>query len=460
MAANLGCRERTAEHPAAHGREDALADVDPDTAPFAAVLRAVEVHEAGPQRPIGGIAGFHFRADGHGRTAVPNWTQPPVEGSLTAMMMKSILPALALLAAFPAAAQETADQTTTAAKPETAAPKPPKTVSGPAFVHDGDTIYIDGKGHRLFGISAPEMDAAGGLEARTVLDDTLAAGGGQVECSLTGRKTFNRPVAICRSGDRDLAVAVLQSGWAVTWRSYLYGRGSTPDLAADYWAAETAARAAGIGLWAKPADDRWWDSWWFEIGKTFLTIAGAVVGFYLAADFNYTRNRRLQERARQGEAVSLAIAFASEFGVRMSLLESMLKGLQNPTTAPSGMPEFDDFLKISLDPMQTYEALRPRLTILEPDVVNKVVSAHSLHDTLKAMTDDLKDTYAPGRSGIPATMVTILKNAVTLALEEFRGATQKLEGVYSVADDVKPTSLRKRLITAAKRMLRKAGRAD
>jgi endonuclease YncB( thermonuclease family) len=42
------------------------------------------------------------------------------------------------------------------------------TLSGSAYVHDGDTIYIDRQPIRLAGIDAEELDEPHGIAARTI----------------------------------------------------------------------------------------------------------------------------------------------------------------------------------------------------------------------------------------------------------------------------------------------------
>ncbi len=169
---------------------------------------------------------------------------------------------------------------------------------GWAVATDGDTLELVQDAHaeadfyaapargaerpvtiRLFGVSAPEHDAPGGLFARAALDDLLTGGalpdaalpardnfraGGPVACVATGGTTYKRPVAVCRvdspsgagAGDapafRDLGEGLLRLGAAVTFRRYLRDR---PALAAAYLRAEAAARRDGLGLWsAIPAD--------------------------------------------------------------------------------------------------------------------------------------------------------------------------------------------------------------
>lgn len=272
-----------------------------------------------------------------------------------------------------------------AAPPEAAPAKAPKTVSGPAFVHDGDTIYIGGKGHRLFGISAPEMDMPGGLEARTVLDDLLAEEGDVVDCSLTGRKTYNRPVVICTAGGRDLAAAVLAAGRAVTWRSYLHGRGSDPAIAADYMAAEAAARSAGLGLWGRSSETAWHQTALWELVKLLAPVLTAFAAFWFAAEHNFKKNRRLQELARNHEKFGLSSAIAAEVWRMIEFINGFLDCYDDNgklrVTADQGRYARRDFLPPHA---RIYEANLAKITLLEPVTI---AALEELHDSLREIRE-------------------------------------------------------------------------
>lgn len=102
-------------------------------------------------------------------------------------------------------------------------PKPPHVV-GPARVIDGDTIDIRGTHVRLEGISAPELKERGGPEAR----DALAAliGKAEVYCALSGRRSYEREVAVCfpERGSPihgiDLGGRMVSEGWALPCPRY------------------------------------------------------------------------------------------------------------------------------------------------------------------------------------------------------------------------------------------------
>lgn len=123
---------------------------------------------------------------------------------------------------------------------------------------DGDTLVIGAKHVRLHGIDAPERDqtcrrsdgssydcgrvAAAHLR-REVADHVP-------DCARLYRDLYQRQIAICTIGGRDVADIMVRSGWALDVPVYSGGR---------YAAAEAEARAARRGLWAGAFDEpvRW-----------------------------------------------------------------------------------------------------------------------------------------------------------------------------------------------------------
>jgi endonuclease YncB( thermonuclease family) len=115
-------------------------------------------------------------------------------------------------------------------------------------IADGDTIEIGGQRIRLQGIDAPELhqecrDASGrswpcGRRAQSELRRLIE--NGSVQCEQRTKDRFNRSVAVCRAGGRDLGEAMVRSGFAFAY----------PDWASPYGAAETDARSRKAGVWA------------------------------------------------------------------------------------------------------------------------------------------------------------------------------------------------------------------
>lgn len=130
--------------------------------------------------------------------------------------------------------------------------KPPlrtgESFSGRPRVVDGDSLELAGHRVRLFGIDAPESmqdcrDARGrfyacGRAARDAL--AQAIGSQNVSCAPVG-ESYDRDVAVCTAGGRDLSEAMVRSGHALELRRHSRGR---------YSDAEREARSARRGLWA------------------------------------------------------------------------------------------------------------------------------------------------------------------------------------------------------------------
>lgn len=134
---------------------------------------------------------------------------------------------------------------------EPPASPPPRTgdaITGRPRVVDGDSLEVAGHHIRLFGVDAPERsqdcrDAKGQTSAcgREARDRLAAAIGGQsVTCTPVG-ESYNRDVAVCTAGGRDLSEAMVRSGHALELRQHSRGR---------YAEAEREARTARRGLWA------------------------------------------------------------------------------------------------------------------------------------------------------------------------------------------------------------------
>jgi len=138
------------------------------------------------------------------------------------------------------------------------------TVTGTAHVIDGDTIAIGAARIRLHGVDAPETGQRCELtdgrswrcdEAAT---DALAAmtEGRQISCDVRDVDAYGRLVSVCHAGGLDVGQVLVEDGLA--WAFVRYSE--------DYLSAETAAQAAGLGIWrggARPTTpwdyraDRW-----------------------------------------------------------------------------------------------------------------------------------------------------------------------------------------------------------
>jgi endonuclease YncB( thermonuclease family) len=122
-----------------------------------------------------------------------------------------------------------------------------RSLEGRVTVNDGDSITLGVERIRLRGIDAPEFDqtcrrgAADypcGRRARESLSALI--GGRPVTCSGWQRDKYDRLLAQCTAGGRDLNRSQVEAGWAIA-----YG---------GYEAEEGAARGKGAGLWAGSFD--------------------------------------------------------------------------------------------------------------------------------------------------------------------------------------------------------------
>lgn len=127
----------------------------------------------------------------------------------------------------------------------------PANVSGPAEVIDGDSLVIAGERIRLVGIDAPEgrqmcervgpLGHAGrpadwpcGRESADRLRRLI--GPRSVLCDVEDVDKYDRLLAVCRVGGRDINRWMVENGWAVS-----YGR---------HRRLERAAERARRGIWA------------------------------------------------------------------------------------------------------------------------------------------------------------------------------------------------------------------
>lgn len=131
--------------------------------------------------------------------------------------------------------------------PQTQTPTPTLLV-GRASIIDGDTIEIQGKRIRLFGMDAPESrqvcrdedghDYRCGQRAALALADKI--GRRTVSCDPKDVDRYGRIVAVCKSGGEDLNGWLVREGLAVAYRRF----------SMDYVPMEDAARSAKRGIWA------------------------------------------------------------------------------------------------------------------------------------------------------------------------------------------------------------------
>ena len=130
----------------------------------------------------------------------------------------------------------------------------PSTITGTATITDGDTIKVDGTKVRLSGYDTPERRSmCGRTDVYEAASDALAGfiGSKDVNCKLTGDKTYDRFVGTCSVNGKDLGAFMVESGWGRDWPKFSDGK---------YAAAEKKARKAKSGLWGLNCSDSLWGS--------------------------------------------------------------------------------------------------------------------------------------------------------------------------------------------------------
>ena len=159
----------------------------------------------------------------------------------------------------------------TATRPRS--PAPPENerltqgVAGVGRVVDGDTLRLEGRTYRLWGVDAPELiqvcqrDGQGyacGREAAAYLRMLLAPEPGLAESATAGSvprlacvprtsDQYGRTAALCRLGEKDLGAEMVRAGWALVLTRH----------GTDYAPEEDEAREARRGLWAGTFDMPW-----------------------------------------------------------------------------------------------------------------------------------------------------------------------------------------------------------
>jgi len=100
-------------------------------------------------------------------------------------------------------------------------------IYGEAKVIDGDTIHIGKNKIRLHGIDAPETDQkciinnedwACGKNSTLALIEMIE--NHPVKCRINGVDRYNRFIAVCFSGKKNLNKMMVKNGWAIAYRYY------------------------------------------------------------------------------------------------------------------------------------------------------------------------------------------------------------------------------------------------
>ncbi len=137
-----------------------------------------------------------------------------------------------------------------------------RVIGGAPVAFDGDTLLVTPQGAlsvrlRLWGIDTSEMKGAPwGRQASATLAEFMDWSR-RVQCRVVDHDKHKRPVARCvttgpgAAGGKDLAIWLLERGWAVADRNVTEAAGADPRLAWLYDMAERAARESRRGRWAE-----------------------------------------------------------------------------------------------------------------------------------------------------------------------------------------------------------------
>jgi len=120
-------------------------------------------------------------------------------------------------------------------------------VSGNIRIVDGDSLVVGGEELRLFGIDAPEYSQtckakAGGADyncgkqARHYLQNLVKSG--DVLCSGFERDKYDRLLAVCKIGEKDINQDMVISGWAVSFGSYSAEEAEAEKAKRGIWSGE------------------------------------------------------------------------------------------------------------------------------------------------------------------------------------------------------------------------------
>jgi endonuclease YncB( thermonuclease family) len=133
---------------------------------------------------------------------------------------------------------------------------------GAPAAFDGDTLRVEPEGApsvrvRLWGIETSEMaDAHWGRQAHAALAEFLDYSR-RVQCRVVDHDAHKLAIARCVTtgpgvaGGKDLAIWLLERGWAVADRDVTQAAGADPWLAQLYDMAEGAARESQRGRWGE-----------------------------------------------------------------------------------------------------------------------------------------------------------------------------------------------------------------
>ena len=124
-------------------------------------------------------------------------------------------------------------------------PDPQPILTGKPRIIDGDTLSLGSNRIRLQGIDAPELsqrchkgdkDYACGQSSKHALQTEIA--GATIRCETHGTDRYQRLLARCYLGQKDINAFMVAQGWAVSYGAYKAEEKDAHDNARGIWEGE------------------------------------------------------------------------------------------------------------------------------------------------------------------------------------------------------------------------------
>lgn len=157
--------------------------------------------------------------------------------NLLDIVVAVVVVATALYLYFSSAKKTTVDEN------QSFAPEKVEIIHGTPRLSDGDSLHLQGIKVRLLGIDAPELHQSCNKDGASYPCGELAKqhlesliNGNEIRCTSTKTDKYDRLLAKCYSGERELNREMVKDGWAVSYY--------------DYKQEEADAKKQKLGIWS------------------------------------------------------------------------------------------------------------------------------------------------------------------------------------------------------------------